>query len=134
MQSEPPVSHRLIKWILVSDGFSARAREGGWARAFTPVLRKQVYAFAMILFAYLGATFLGSVLYRRDLRRTHVRSVAELASVLAIVTFFPIVFDDVRFLWSNEFLANYTTSSIIVLSSICPLCMVLGYLTPSLID
>jgi spermidine synthase len=135
IQSEPPVSHRrLIKWILFSTGFAAMAMEVVWARAFTAVLQTQVYAFAMILFAYLGATFLGSVLYRRDLRRTHVRSVAELASVLAIVTFFPIVFDDVRFLWSNAFLANYTTSSIIVLSSICPLCMALGYLTPSLID
>jgi spermidine synthase len=135
MQSKPPVSHRrLIKWILFSTGFSAMAMEVVWARAFTPMLKTQVYSFAMILFTYLGATFLGSVLYRRDLRRNHVRSVAELASVLAIATFLPIVLNDVQFLWSNAFLANYATSAIIILSSICPLCMVLGYLTPSLID
>jgi spermidine synthase len=135
VQSKPPVSRRrLIKWILFSTGFSAMAMEVVWARAFTPILRTQVYSFAMILFAYLGATFLGSALYRRDLRHNHVRSVAELASVLAIAAFLPIVFNDLRFLWSNAFLANYAISSIIVLSSICPLCMVLGYLTPSLID
>lgn len=134
MRSDRPLSHRLIKWILFSTGFAAMAMEVVWARAFTPVLQTQVYSFAMILFAYLGATFLGSLLYRRDLRHNQVRSVPELASVLAIATLLPIVFNDVRFLWSNEFLATYAVSAIIVLSSICPLCMGLGYLTPSLID
>ncbi len=132
--SKPLLSHRLIKWILFSTGFCAMAMEVVWARAFTPVLTNQVYSFAMILFSYLGATFLGSLLYRRDLRHNHVRSVPELASVLAIATFLPIVLNDFRFLWSSAFLASYAISSIILLSSICPLCMVLGYLTPSLID
>ena len=140
MKSEPSVSHRrLIKWVLFSTGFCAMAMEVVWARAFTPVLRTQVYSFAMILFAYLGATFLGSALYRRDLRRNQVRPMAELASVLAIAAFLPIVLSDVRFpgtvaTFLPIVLASYATSAIIVLSSICPLCMVLGYLTPSLID
>jgi spermidine synthase len=139
MKSDSSVSHHLIKWILFSTGFCAMAMEVVWARAFTPVLRTQVYSFAMILFAYLGATFLGSALYRRDLRRNHVRPVAELASVLAVVAFLPIVLNDVRFLLAVAaflpiVLAKYASSAIIVLSSICPLCMVLGYLTPSLID
>jgi spermidine synthase len=140
MKSKPSVSHRrLIKLILFSTGFCAMAMEVVWARAFTPVLRTQVYSFAMILFAYLGATFLGSALYRRDLRHNRVRPLAELTSVLAVAAFLPIVLNDVRFLLAVAtflpiVLAKYAASAIIVLSSICPLCMGLGYLTPSLID
>src|SRR3984893_9013296 len=140
MKSKPSVSHRrLIRLILFSTGFCAMAMEVVWARAFTPVLRTQVYSFAMILFAYLGATFLGSALYRRDLRHNRVRPVAELASVLAVAALLPIVLNDVRFLLAVAtflpiVLAKYAASAIIVLSSICPLCMGLGYLTPSLID
>jgi spermidine synthase len=128
------VSSRLIKWILFSTGFAAMAMEVVWARAFTPVLRNQVYSFAMILFTYLGSTFLGSILYRRDLRRNRVRSVPQLSALLTIVTLLPVVLDDYRLLWGNAFLARYSVGSIILLSSICPLCLVLGYLTPSLID
>src|ERR1017187_5282585 len=46
----------MIKWVLFSSGFVAMAMEVVWTRAFTPVLKTQVYSFAMIVFAYLGAT------------------------------------------------------------------------------
>jgi spermidine synthase len=55
-----------LGWILFSTGFSAMAMEVVWARAFTPVLRTQVYSFAAIVFCYLAATSVGSWLYRRD--------------------------------------------------------------------
>jgi spermidine synthase len=123
---------RLIKWILFSTGFGAMAMEVVWTRAFTPVLGNQVYSFALVVFVYLGATFFGSLLYRRDLQKKTVRSVAELISMLTVSIFVPIVADDPRFvqtLHSMDFI-----SVTIVLGSIFPLCAILGYLTPRLID
>lgn len=124
---------RVIKWILFSTGFSAMAMEVIWARAFTPVMTTQVYSFALIVFAYLGATFLGSLVYRRDLQKGSVRATASLISVLSIASFLPIVCNDLRFLTNTENFAGYLSATILLLS-ICPLCAVLGYLTPSLID
>ena len=124
---------RVIKWILLFTGFSAMAMEVIWARAFTPVMTTQVYSFALIVFAYLGATFFGSLLYRRDLRRGSVRATGGLISVLAIASFLPIVCNDLRFLTNTENFAGYLSATVLLLS-ICPLCAALGYLTPSLID
>ena len=55
-----PARSRRFKWILFSTGFSAMAMEVVWTRLFTPVLKTQVYSFALVVFAYLGATFVGS--------------------------------------------------------------------------
>src|SRR5439155_3901758 len=88
---------RYINWILFSTGFVAMAMEVVWTRAFTPVLKTQVYSFALVVFAYLGATFIGSVLYRRDLRRNLVRPTAQLLSLLALTAFLPIIVNDPRF-------------------------------------
>ena len=99
----------------------------------SPVLKTPVYSFALIVFAYLGATWLGSSLYRRDLRRDAVKSIAQLAAVLAVAIFLPIVLNDVRLLWDTDDLAGYLSAAVLLMS-ICPFCAVLGYLTPSLID
>jgi spermidine synthase len=124
---------RLLKWLLFCTGFSAMAMEVVWARAFTPVLRTQVYSFAMIIFAYLGATFVGSTIYRRDVQRSRVRSLSGLLSLISVAAFLPIVLNDGRFL-SSRFLVTYGVNSVILLLSIWPLCALLGYLTPGLID
>jgi predicted membrane-bound spermidine synthase len=114
-------------------GFIAIGMEVMWARAFTPVLQTQVYSFALVVFAYLGATFLGSSIYRRDLRRNSVRSVAVLLSVISVAAFLPIVFNDLRLLiTSADTIAKWSRA--VVLLSICPFCAALGYLTPNLID
>jgi spermidine synthase/MFS family permease len=132
-------SSRLIPWILFSTGFCAMAMEVVWTRAFTPVLKTQVYSFALIVFVYLGATFFGSMLYRRDLGREARRSTAGLISLLAVAAFLPIVAVDPRLVpaqW-NISMGTYVDSAgavALVLASIIPLCGVLGYLTPSLID
>jgi spermidine synthase len=123
----------FAKWILFSTGFTAMAMEVVWTRSFTPVLRTQVYSFALIIFAYLGATFCGSLLYRRSLRKNSVCRVATLMSVAAAATFLPIIFNDFRLLQATLRFSLYGTVSIL-LFSIMPLCAVLGYLTPSLID
>jgi len=130
---------RLIPWILFSTGFCAMAMEVVWTRAFTPVLKTQVYSFALIVFVYLGATFFGSMLYRRDLGRQARRSTAGLIALLAVAAFLPIVAVDPRCVpaqW-NISMGTYLDSAgavALVLASIVPLCGVLGYLTPSLID
>jgi predicted membrane-bound spermidine synthase len=128
-----PSRRRVIKWVLFWTGFSAMAMEVIWARSFTPVLTTQVYSFALIVFAYLGATFLGSALYRRALARRTVQSGAALISILSIAVFLPILCNDLRFLSNTSNLAGYLSAAVLLLS-ICPLCAVLGYLTPSLID
>jgi spermidine synthase len=129
----------LIRWILFTTGFSAMAMEVVWTRAFIPVLKTQVYSFALIVFTYLGATFLGSLLYRRHLRRDARRPLGELMALLGVTAFLPIIALDPRFLPAqlNLAIGNYIDSkaaTVLVLASICPICAVLGYLTPSLID
>jgi spermidine synthase len=123
----------LVEWILFSTGFCTIAMEVVWVRAFTPVMKTQVYSFALIVFAYLGATLAGSSWYRRDLKRSAVKSIPQLSAMLALALFLPIVLNDVRFLWDTDDLAGYLSAAVLLIS-ICPFCALLGYLTPSLID
>jgi spermidine synthase len=123
----------LGRWILFSTGFASMAMEVVWSRAFTPVLRTQVYSFALIVFAYLGATFLGSLLYRRSLRNNSLCSVAKLMPVAAVAAFLPIIVNDLPLLTVIGRVSGYLGSALLILS-ITPLCAALGYLTPSLID
>jgi spermidine synthase len=96
-------------------------------------VRSPVYSFALIVFAYLGATLLGSSWYRRDLRRNAVKSIAQLSALLAVAIFLPIVLNDVRLLWDTDDLRGYLSAAVLLMS-IGPFCALLGYLTPSLID
>ncbi len=129
-----PAQGGMIKWILFSTGFVAMAMEVVWTRAFTPVLKTQVYSFAMIVFTYLGATFLGSWMYRRDLRRNRPRSTETLMATLAVTAFVPVLVNDSRLVVAN-WMGNLDAFSVIILlASIGPVCTLLGYLTPSLID
>jgi len=126
---------RLVKWILFLTGFAAMAMEVVWTRAFTPVLKTQVYSFALIVFTYLGATFLGSLMYRRDLRRNCPSSTGKLISALAMTVFLPVLADDPRMVAAYYWTSSIDVlSAVIVLASICPFCALLGYLTPGLID
>lgn len=130
-----PSPKKLTKWILFSTGFASMAMEVVWTRAFTPVLKTQVYSFAMVVFTYLGATFLGSALYRQHLRRGKVISKAALLSMLAFAAFVPIIVNDLHFVveefWTNQWSIPNAAK---LLGGICPFCALLGYLTPQLID
>jgi spermidine synthase len=132
----PQARHgRMTKMILFSTGFVAMAMEVVWTRAFTPVLKTQVYSFALIVFTYLGATFFGSWMYRRDLRKHRLSSTGKLISALAITTFLPVLANSPQFVVTDYWTDSIgVISAIILLGSICPLCALLGYLTPSLID
>jgi spermidine synthase len=130
---------RLAPWILFSTGFSAMAMEVVWTRVMTPVLRTQVYSFAFIIFAYLGATFVGSLLYRDQLRRNSTWSISTLIGILAATALLPIFAVDpaaVKAVWvlDGGMYEESWRAKVLILASICPLCAVLGYLTPSLID
>jgi spermidine synthase len=124
----------MIKWILFSTGFMAMAMEVVWTRAFIPVLKTQVYSFAMIVFTYLGATFAGSWMYRRALQKKSPLSTGKLIVALAITAFLPVLVNDSRIVVANWLKGIDALSAIILLASICPVCALLGYLTPSLID
>ena len=126
----------MLKWILFSTGFLAMAMEVVWTRAFTPVLKTQVYSFAAIIFVYLGATFLGSWRYRRDLHAHRQISLAALMAALAGLVFLPVVLDDFRIVVAAgpRLAQTNLPSAILLLASICPFCAGLGYLTPGLID
>ena len=121
--------------ILFSTGFIALAMEVVWSRAFVPVLKTQVYSFALIVFTYLGATFVGSFVYRRDLRQKRVAAKSWLLAALAITAFLPVLMDDPGIVIEQYWAINIDPlSAILLLGSICPFCAVLGYLTPGLID
>jgi spermidine synthase len=125
---------RLIPWILFSTGFCAMAMEVVWTRDFTPVLKTQVYSFALIVFAYLGATFAGSLLYRSHLKKGAPWPVAKLMAFLIVAVFLPIVLVDPRVVKMSWHYDREIHSVILTLASICPFCGALGYLTPGLID
>jgi len=125
----------LNQLVLFSTGFIAMAMEVVWSRAFTIVLKTQVYSFALIVFAYLAATFIGSCAYRRDLRIQRVKSKTSIFSALAVTAFLPVLVNDPRFLVEHYWDANLDPlSAVLLLASICPFCGLLGYLTPGLID
>lgn len=133
--SEANSPMKLVKLILFSTGFIAMAMEVVWTRSFAIVLKTQVYSFALIVFTYLGATFLGSLVYRHDLARGRVRSKAELFSALAIAVFLPVLVSDPRLVKELFYSGDMDPlSAVILLASICPFCALLGYLTPSLVD
>ena len=50
-RSPSPAGARMVKWLLFATGFCAMAMEVVWARAFTPVLRTQVYLICRPSFA-----------------------------------------------------------------------------------
>jgi spermidine synthase/MFS family permease len=125
----------MTKAILFSTGFVAMAMEVIWSRAFAPTLKTQVYSFAMIVFAYLGATFFGSWMYRRDLRKNRRIAPAQLIFALALTAFLPVLANNPRFVVSSYWTFNLDLKSVIILlGSICPFCALLGYLTPGLVD
>ncbi|MGC9940980.1 MAG: fused MFS/spermidine synthase [Verrucomicrobiota bacterium] len=121
--------------ILFSTGFIAMAMEVIWSRAFAVTLKTEVYSFASIVFTYLGATCVGSIIYRWARHRNRGLSKSTLFPLLAIAALLPVLTNDPRFVveqfWSPQIDFR---GAFILLFSICPFCGLLGYLTPSLID
>ncbi len=110
--------------ILFTTGFCALAMEVVWTRGFTIVLQTTIYAFAAILATYLLATAIGAGLYRDRLQRGQVPSVTWLLLAACVAACVPAILDDPR--------VQMAASG--VLLSIAPFAVVLGMLTPLLVD
>ena len=134
-RSEPTevVSERLLLWLLFTTGFSSMAMEVVWTRAFATVLSTQVYAFAALLFVYLLATWVGSLLYRKNIVSGQVQKLSSLVVFITVSAFLPLLINDPRLtprvVWTFGNLQAFPA-----LMSIFPFCAFLGYLTPKLID
>jgi spermidine synthase len=120
----PALEAAWLKPVLFMTGFSSLGMEVCWARDFTLQLKTSIYAFAAILTVYLLATFAGSSLYKSARKRGAAASFERLAVWLFPLSLLPIYLTDPR-LPHHIF---WTPGSII------PLCAVLGYTTPALID
>lgn len=138
----------LAPLILFTTGLVSMALEVVWTRAFTPVLKTQVYSFATLLFVYLLSTWIGSFWYRQHLGADRVVATRTLLVFLAIASFAQLLIDDPRIhsrvvsvfpdaATNADSLIDWIIMGIpaaIVLLSIAPFCGILGYLTPKLID
>lgn len=123
------LSSQFALCVLCTTGFASMGMEVVWTRAFTPVLRTQVYSFAGLLFTYLLATWCGSMMYRRHLARNRCVSDRLLLGLLALAATAQIVMSDPRIV-----LPYYWTQVLWLHMGIAPYCLILGYLTPKLID
>jgi predicted membrane-bound spermidine synthase len=121
-------------WLLLSTGFIAMAMEVVWTRAFAPVIKTEIYSFALIVATYLAATFVGSLIYRRDLARKSALPITDLVAVLCPAAFLPVIVNDPRLVQADWQWTADLVSVIMLLASICPFCAILGYLTPGLVD
>ena len=121
---EKPSIPYLTRTILFITGFSSMGMEVIWTRAFTPALGTLIYSFAALLFTYLLATCIGSYLYRSHRDNHATWGIPLVVAILAISAFLPVVFTD----WRIPFLRRLPVLSIF------PICFLLGYLTPKLID
>ena len=117
-------SKRLRLALLFATGFTSMAMEVTWTRAFTPVLQTTIYAFAAVLSVYLMATWIGSALYRRHLSQGRPAGTDKLLALLFVSSLLPLVLNDPR--WHEE--------PAIVLLSLVPISLLLGYMTPQLVD
>jgi spermidine synthase len=63
---------KKLLWLLAGTGITSMGVEIVWIRIYTPPLGTVVYAFASILAAYLGATYLGSRAYQQKGNRVSV--------------------------------------------------------------
>ena len=121
----------LSKTILFMTGLASLGMEVAWTRAFTPIMGTQVYAFAILLAAYLLATWVGSQVYRRHIASTTVQPTARLVALLSFMALLPILLNDPRLIPGG---GKKDLRILLVVLSITPFCSLLGYLTPKLID
>ena len=121
---------RSILWLLFITGLLTMAMEVVWIRQFTVFLGNVVYSFAVILSAYLAATWIGSMVYRHWARTHEPRESAGIWVFLGILAMLPFAFTDPELPVSEAFhWAIFRT-----VAGIGPLSAALGFLTPLLVD
>ncbi len=119
-----------VLWLLFATGICSMAMEVAWIREYTIYLGNVVYAFATILGIYLLATYLGSSLYRRQVRADKSADGTSAWIWLGFAALLPLVFADPRIpdadLWPLQALR--------ALLGIGPFSALAGFLTPMLVD
>lgn len=110
--------------LLLLTGLAGMAMQVVWTRLFTPYLGNSVYAFASILAAYLLASAAGSWLYRATLGRAALLSdgLWLAAGGLSLLPLYA----------ADPFLPLNPYARIVL--GLGPICGLLGFLTPSLVD
>jgi MFS family permease len=139
-----PIAHGdpgpAVLGLLFLTGLAGMAMELVWIRQFTPYLGTVVYAFGSILFLYLGATFLGSMAYRRWGSGSRGGRSAAAASaawpVAGLLSLLPLAAADPRLAPAGEpaVAAIQLAGGLRLALGIVPLCGLLGFLTPMLVD
>jgi spermidine synthase len=120
----PSSDCRKLLALLFGTGFTSMAAEVVWVRLFTPWLGTVVYAFASILAVYLGATYIGSLIYRKQLVRFEL--LGNLVWViLAFTIFLPLLAADPR-------LSIHKVLRLVI--GLVPFSAALGFLTPLIVD
>jgi len=123
---------RIILPLLFTTGLSSLGMEVVWTRQFVPFLGPLVYSFAAILAVYLAATALGARYYRRWMAGAGdtgfaTRTAVILAGFFALL---PLLAADPRALLQFRMVGAVVR----VVFGVGPLCAVLGFLTPGLVD
>src|SRR5208282_4623873 len=110
-------------YLLFATGFTSMGVEVVWIRLFTPALGTVVYAFATILGLYLGATYVGSLIYRRGKWGDDAPGNFFLAS-LALAVLLPLLLCDprLRLVYPLRVVA------------ILPFSLAVGFVTPMILD
>ena len=120
--SAPYDTSRKLLVLLFATGCTSMGAEVVWVRQFTPYTGTVVYAFALLLALYLSFTYMGSRIYRRS---RHVEAGAAiwaalgLCCVLASLTADPLM---------------PVPRALRLILGIGPLCLLMGFVTPMLID
>jgi len=120
----PRPEERRLLWLLLGTGLTSMAAEVVWVRLYTPFLETAVYAFAAILASYLGATYIGSLVYRRRMLRSNLGGNLVWA-VLGFCALLPLVATDSRL----------SVGKLVRLGiGLVPFSAVLGFVTPLIVD
>jgi spermidine synthase len=110
--------------LLFATGCTSMGAEVVWVRQFTPYVGTVVYAFASLLALYLLCTYLGSQLYRR-IARTGMQLSPMLWAALGLCCVLAAMTADQQIQLSR---------ALRLLIGIGPLCIMMGFITPMLVD
>lgn len=126
-----PFTSMTARWPLVllfGTGLTSMGMEVVWIRELTPYVNTLVYSFACILAIYLGATYIGSTLYRGWLRRRGNQNIQVAFWIWPLLGLLGVLS-----LWSCDPLVSISVVSR-VLIGIAPFSALLGFVTPLLVD
>jgi spermidine synthase len=119
--------------LLFTSGLASLGMEVVWTRQFMPILGPVVYSFAAMLAVYLGATAIGSRVYRIWIRNKSDKGEHFASGAVTILaggcSFLPLLATDPR-IHSHA----YVIRALLIIFAIGPFCAVAGFMTPMLVD